>query len=189
MLEYTSRIQGGNICMVLCCLTYLVWWAIAFHPMKAFPKTPKFLLFFVTLILGMTGLYLLISGIIGIPIEKKGISNLTIAILGCISYGCMLFFTSHFLHRQVTSELLLIMIWTVLELWLWNSLYRGEVLGITLSLVYAVVIVFAAMISLACYLQYYKLEPIKAFYDGMIPLVLFGAVMIVQTIIIRANVT
>ena len=72
---------------------------------------------------------------------------------------------------------------------MWNSLYRGEVLGITLSLVYAVVIVFAAMISLACYLQYYKLEPIKAFYDGMIPLVLFGAVMIVQTIIIRANVT
>ena len=29
-----------------------------------------------------------------------------------------------------------------------------------------------------CYLKFYDLEPMKAFYDGMVPLILFAVVML-----------
>ena len=36
----------------------------------------------------------------------------------------------------------------------------------------------AAAASMICYLKYYDLAPMPAFYDGMVPLILFAAVMI-----------
>ena len=41
----------------------------------------------------------------------------------------------------------------------------------------ALIVVAAAALGMICYLKYYELEPMTAFYDGMVPLILFAVVM------------
>ena len=49
---------------------------------------------------------------------------------------------------------------------------RGAFVVLTL------IVLAAALVSMLCYLKYYDLEPMKAFYDGMVPLILFAVVML-----------
>ncbi len=52
-----------------------------------------------------------------------------IPVIGIISYILLLVITSKLLHRQVTSELFIIVGWTVLELCFVNAMYRCSVAG------------------------------------------------------------
>ena len=60
---------SGSVWLILCCCSYLVWWAVAFHPRKAFPFGLKLALFLVTLGLGIAGVCLTIGAIASVPGE------------------------------------------------------------------------------------------------------------------------
>ena len=84
--------------------------------------------------------------------------------------------------RQVTTELFLIVGWAVLELCAVNVLYGMGQFQLTGAVVFAVIIAAAALISLICYIFYYKLGQTAGYIDGMIPLILAAVVMSVITI-------
>ena len=99
-------------------------------------------------------------------------------------YFVLLFLTGILLHRQVTSELLIITGWAVLELCLVNFLYGAGrfPLGITVFLL--VLIILAAIASMICYLLYYNLPAYQGYVDGMIPLITVAASMMVVNLIL-----
>lgn len=180
MADYLSRIQLGNLCLVGCCVFYLVWWSITFNPMRKFPMVPKYILFFVTLGFGVAGVILLVYGMGAAPKERGGLSATMLVGYGVVGYFILLLVTNYFLHRQVTTELLLIVGWTVLELCAINCLYRAGAVNMAPAVILGVVVVAAAVVGMVCYLEYYSLEPVTAFYDGMVPLILFAVVMAVE---------
>ena len=182
--DYVNRMQTGNILLVVCCAFYLIWWSITFNPMKSFPMVPKVILFLCTFAAGVGGVLLTLKGMSGMTGAKGHISNIEIVIIGVILYFVLLFLTNHFMHREVTTELALIVGWTVLEICVMNSLYRGDILGTAPVIISIVIILMSAVIGLLCYLAYYNLERVTAFYVGMVPLILFAVVMLYETILI-----
>ena len=182
-----GRIQLGNICLIICCLFYLIWWSITFQPGKVFPMAAKYILFFITLAAGVAGIYFSVFGMSGLAADRGRISNAAICAAGIIAYVVLLILTNLLMHRQVTTELLLITGWSILELCAVNSLYRAGFLGGRAGVCAAVVIIAAAVVAMICYLAYYNLEEQAAFYDGMVPLILFAAVMVFLTILIGVS--
>ena len=79
---------------------------------------------------------------------------------------------------MVTSELLIITAWAVLELCVVNTLYRCENLVSGTAVRLSVWILAAALVSLVCYLLYYRLPYTAGYIDGCIPLVLAIAVIL-----------
>ena len=96
---------------------------------------------------------------------------------GAITYVILLAVTSGLLHRQVTSELLIITAWAVLELSLVSFLYGVGRFLMPVTLGSVILILAAATISMVCYLLYYSLAPYPGFIDGMIPLIAVAVVM------------
>ena len=96
---------------------------------------------------------------------------------GTITYVILLAVTSGLLHRQVTSELLIITAWAVLELSLVSFLYGVGRFSMPVTLGSVILILVAATISMVCYLLYYSLAPYPGFIDGMIPLIAVAVVM------------
>ena len=96
---------------------------------------------------------------------------------GVITYVILLAVTSGLLHRQVTSELLIITAWAVLELSLVSFLYGVGRFSMPVTLGSVILILVAATISMVCYLLYYSLAPYPGFIDGMIPLIAVAVVM------------
>ena len=186
MQEGTQKILYGTLCLIVCCLFYLIWWSITFHPARTFPSAPKSILFACTLAAGLGGIALLLIGIRELPAARGQLSNLTLAVIGIAAYVILLLVSNRLLHRQVTTELLLIVGWTVLELCVLNSLYRAGGPALPAALVYGILTIAAAVIGLLCYLAYYNLEAMRGFYNGMVPLILFAVIMALQLPLIHS---
>lgn len=187
-MEVTADISGlrtGHLLLVLCCVVYLIWWSITFNPMHSFPALPKFILFFGIAAFGLSGGYILIKNMCGLPVVCNAISNTAIVLGGVGMYFILLFLTGHFMHRQVTTELFLIVGWAVLELCVLCSVYRAAALPFLPVLILVVILMIAAVIGMICYLAYYQLPEKVAFFDGMVPLILFGVVMLIEAVVIR----
>ena len=102
-----------------------------------------------------------------------------IPVLGIISYMILLFVSANLFHRQVTSELFIIVGWTVLELCIVGTLYRYGAIGRGNLAAYITGIIIVTVLSMVCYLLYYDLEYVKGYIDGMIPLILTGIMMVI----------
>ena len=172
-----NLLKAGCLALVFCCIFYLIWWSAAFHPTKKYPMRPKVILFLCTLAAGILGVICTLRGILNLPAARPGLSAILIVIIGVIAYFILLYVTNRFLHRQVTTELLLIAGWSVMELCVMNSLYRAAVLDAPSALLWSGIILFTAASALFCYLAYYRLPPEQAFRDGMIPLLSVGFLM------------
>ena len=172
-------LEIGNWLMVVCAAFYLAWWRITFRP-PAPEGTP----------LGSACIILaFITGIAGIVLagismnsgsentERAGIPGIAIVIGGVVTYVVLLAVSSRLFHRQVTSELLIIIVWTVLELCALNSWYQRGKLVFVLTVILAVMVIIVAIASLICYLQYYRVSYEKGYLIGSIPLVLTAAIM------------
>ena len=178
MIEFgtaSGKILAGNLLFAACCIVYLIWWSIAFRPGYSAPMTPKVALFLVTAALGIAGLVMIIRGCV---LAESPVRYIHIMAAGAALYIALLLVTNLLMHRQVTTELLLIVFWICMEICAVAAL-RGEgVFGGAAFVVLCVIVVVAAAIGMICYLKYYDLEPMPAFYDGMVPLILFAVVMI-----------
>lgn len=163
--------------MIFCCIIYLIWWMFAFNPTKNFSSVPKIILFILTLFVGLLGIMFLVVGINKLPCIRENIHNLSIVAIGAVLYVVLLFVTNKIFHRQVTTELILIVGWAILQFCVINSVYKANEMNFPFSIIMIIFVFLAIIISLVCYLQYYKLKAIQAFYVGMIPLALFSIVM------------
>lgn len=174
----------GNIVLIGCCIVYLLWWSIAFNPMRSYPIGPKVLMFIVIVLLAIVGLYFIIGSMLDMDYSVSGISNFYIIIAGVLSYVVLFLLTYFLMHRQVTTELALIVGWTVLELCLVNSIYRVGSINSTLLIILSIVIVIGAVIGMVCYSMYYSLYKTTAFYCGMVPLIVCAIIMALIDVIV-----
>ncbi len=180
-----AKITIGNTLMILCSLFYLLWWTIAFKPGTAAGGKLTALL--------LLGAFL--SGVAGIAVTCTGIQSananaarslyppFALLIGGAAAYFLLLVLTRVLFKRQVTTELILIVGWAVLELSVVNTFYGSGKNAPGISVFESALIILAAILSLVCYVLYYRLPARAGWIDGMLPLVLAGVVMTVVTII------
>ena len=175
MQTVQGKIFAGNLLFAACCVTYLIWWSIAFRPGFTAPMAAKGALFLLTAVLGVMGLSQIIAGC---SRSDGGMRYIAIMAAGAAVYLILLVLTNVLMQRQVTTELMLIVFWACMEICACNALYAAGSFSAKAFIVIAVIVLIAAAAGMICYLKYYELKPMTAFYDGMIPLILFALVMI-----------
>lgn len=177
--EVPEMLFFGNLSFTLCCVFYLIWWSVAFRPDTPAPKTLSALLFTLTVIFGLVGLCLIIGGMNSADTDKRLFPVYAVVAAGIIVYILLLALTSSLLHRQITTELILIVGWGMLALCEINTFYGTGRLGFPAAVVICVVVAAVMLASLICYIAYYNLEAHKAYIDGMLPLIMTGTMMAV----------
>ncbi len=176
--------------MTLCAVLYLSWWIIFFRP-----DAPN-----VTGILYYVGVACIVcaalAGIAGAVMIGVGTSQSSVAglspsgwwfALGAVMlYILLAFATSRLMGRPITTELLLFVVWTAVEIACIVTLGSADAFSRTTTLVLVIVValVFAGM--LVTYLLYYHLAPLPSFIDGAIPLAVVGMFSIAMMICINS---
>ena len=171
----SGKILAGNLLFAACCCVYLIWWSVAFRPGYTAAMSIKVSLFIVTAILGVAGLVMIIQGCAA---AHSPVRYLLIIGVGAAVYIIMLLLTNFLMHRQVTTELMLIVFWVCMEICACGALCGEGAFGSKAFALLIMIVVAASAAGMICYLKYYDLEPMTAFYDGMVPLILFALVMI-----------
>lgn len=170
-------ILTGQVILVFCCISYLAFWTMGYRPGTD-----------VNRIGGLTGVLLAVTavlGISGIAVTVTAFWKLTgkppvhmgwICLVGVIIYIFLLFLTGKILGRPVTTELFLINGWLVLELCVIDAAAgAGRPVG---HIILAIIIVAVLWtVSMVLYMLYYNMEPVRAFYAAMVPLIAIGAGM------------
>ena len=108
-----KTIITGQILLILCCTVYLIWWYRGFRPgiyvSRAGGVNGGLLL--ITMVLGFAGVVFSLM-----PVEKIReplVSQVMIVICGIAAYFILLVVTKVFFNRVVTTELFLIVGWTM----------------------------------------------------------------------------
>ena len=185
--ETSKQIITGNIFLVICCIFYLIWWIIAFKPEGAIKGMKSGWLLLPAIVFGLTSIAILIRSF-RIPDGVTSLfQNLMVVIIGAVVYVAFLVITGFFLHRVVTTELLLIVGWVVLAVCEINILYAYEIIGRAAAWSLITVTLMAGAVSMICYMRYYALDARKGWICGMIPLILVMAVMLILTAIAAFN--
>ena len=166
------RIISGQILLIICFLFYLVWWHRGFRPGTSVNRIRGLngVLLALTMVFGISGISISILGGNGAD-EALKINPATILISGVGTYFVLLIVTRFICHRIVTSELLLIVAWTMLELWAIVELNGGASLSDVRFTILAVGLAAAFLVRIVLYVAYYRMEEMKAFYTAMIPLI------------------
>ena len=147
----------GQILLIVCFTFYLVWWYRGFRPGVSVSRVKGMngLLLLITAVAGLAGLAMSLIG------AAPGVTNPVFFFLGgLVGYILLLLVTRFLFNRIVTSELLLIVVWTVLEL------YVAGRSPLSIGIIAA-----AFLVSIVCYIAYYRMEEMKAFYTAMVPLI------------------
>jgi hypothetical protein len=171
-------IYFGNNLLIICVVFYLIWWIVAFRPNAVPDNLRNGILLGIAVVSGFVGIIMMIKGLRSIPGGGELFSSRLVIWGGIGLYIVLLLITSMLLKRQVTTELLLIVAWAMLEIIVVNTMFGCGDIGTGIAVAVIIIIAVAAVISLACYLLYYTLEGRAAYVDGMIPLVITGLVMI-----------
>lgn len=129
---------------------------------------------------GLAAVYLVLRGIgsapAKIPLYSPLLPGRYLLIGGIAAYLLLFVITLLLLRRPVTSELFLIIGWAILALAEINVFYgTGRFLDHTAA-IFIAVIAAAAIISLICYVLYYRLDSRAGYLDGMVPLLLAAVV-------------
>lgn len=164
------RILLGQILLIICFIFYLIWWYRGFRPGVA-PATRvqgiNGLLLALTVLFGVAGIaFSLMPG----SVATLRIDPTLILTVGVGSYVILLLLTRFIFHRTVTSELLLIVAWTMLEVWVIDWLNGAAALSDDSFSIMLAVIAVAFFSSMVLYVAYYRMEEMKAFYTAMVPL-------------------
>jgi hypothetical protein len=167
---------AGNLLLLFCMVFYLVWWIVTFRPNSGGGLMGAFsiLAAFVT---GITAIVLLSNGINLISQDSVRGLPIRFILLGAAAvFVVMLLVTSVGFHRMVTSELMIIHAWVALELSAAVVLYGAGHFGIGRAAVLAVLLGVSFIVSMICYVLYYRLGEAASYRVGMVPL-LMGAVV------------
>ena len=174
-----KQIFTGNILFVVCCAFYLAWWLLAFNPSGAFNDIKTGWLLVPASIAGLLGVVLIIRGILAEKPASQLLNGGYILWGGIAVYFVLLIVTIVLFKRPVTTELILIVGWAMLALAEINTLFGIGLFSHRVSLGFVLLICTAFVISLICYIIYYRLDSRAGYIDGMIPLLLSGLTMLV----------
>ena len=124
-----KRVIAGQILLIICCCFYLIWWYRGYRPgtdvSRAFGVNG--ILLMITAALGMAGLML---SLMPVKYEKSPrITGMVIIVVGIIAYFLLMFVTKVLFDRIVTTELFLIVGWTMLETTVISRVEAAEVLS------------------------------------------------------------
>lgn len=185
MIMLTSTMKNlimGNLMLIICCGFYLAWWIIAFKPAGAVKGMSSGWLLLPAAVAGIGAIFVLINGFHKAEAERSLVSGVLLLAIGVIAYVALLVITYLFMHRMVTTELLLIVGWCILALSEVNVLYGIDIFALSGTISWFVVIIVSAAVSMVCYILYYGLDAVKGYIDGMIPLLIIAAVMVALTV-------
>ena len=172
-----KTIITGQILLILCCIVYLIWWYRGFRPGIYVSRAGGVngVLLLITMILGFSGVVfsLMLVEKIREPLVSQGMT----VICGIAAYFILLVVTKVFFNRIVTTELFLIVGWTMLETIVADRLYAIGSLGSNRFLAIIVIIAAAFLIGIVLYVAYYRMEEMRAFYAAMVPLVVDAIAM------------
>ena len=172
-----KTIITGQILLILCCIVYLIWWYRGFRPGIHVSRAGGVngVLLLITMVLGFAGVVFSLM-----PVEKIReplVSQVIIVVCGIAAYFILLVVTKVLFNRVVTTELFLIVGWTMLETVVADRLYAiGSLGGKSFSAI-IVIIAAAFLIGIVLYVAYYRMEEMRAFYAAMVPLVVDAIAM------------
>ncbi|MDO4797870.1 MAG: hypothetical protein Q4A01_07610 [Coriobacteriales bacterium] len=177
-----ESIRAGNIKLVLCFVLYLAWWIVGFNPKYPIRGIKSGWLLIPAAILGVLALPQIWRGLVfaGGPVP-----GIVLVIGGVAGYVVLLLITGVLLKRPVTTELLIIVLWTTVMLLELNTLVAIGSIPWELGWVLVVLCMACAIGSLVCYQLFYGLESTAAFVDGMVPLLLACAMTGLITVFAR----
>ena len=173
-----KHIITGQVLLIMCCMVYTIWWYRGFRPGKHVSRVGGIngVLLMVTAVLGIAGIiFSLIPedrnlGDRSIQIPKK-MSIMHIIFAGIVGYLVLVLITRYFFKRVVTTELILIVGWMMLEVAVTNRLNAEGFLPDNRFFGMCIVLAIAFVISIVLYVMYYRMDDTKAFYSAMIPLI------------------
>jgi hypothetical protein len=168
----------GNLLLLFCSLFYLIWWIVSFRPNSSGGAIGVFFII-AALIAGVVAITLMSTGIISLSFISKGLPVRLILIGGAVLFVVLLLVTNIAFHRIVTSELIIIHIWAVLELSAVAVLYGTGRFGFGRAAALGALVGIATVVGLICYVLYYRLDGMSSYWDGMVPLITNSFVMAV----------
>ena len=167
----------GNVLFIVCCAFYLAWWLIAFKPSSAVNGMKTGWLLIPASISGLAGVILNVQTILAENPAKHLLPGRFLLWGGIVVYLILLAITVLLLKRPVTSELFLIVGWGMLALAEINALFGTGLFSHKLSGAFLLIISAVVVISLVCYILYYRLDERSGYIAGMIPLLLSALTM------------
>ena len=179
-----KRLLAGQALLVLCCIFYSLWWYRGFRPRTNVNRIGGVngILLLVTMALGIGGVALSLLPIPAVKQAKAGAPAIVMA--GIIAYVAALLITKLCFKRIVTTELMLIIGWAVLEMVVICRLEAAGFLGGGRFACMCIVIAAAVMVSLILYVAYYRMEEMKAFFAAMVPLATEAAAMVILIVMV-----
>ena len=182
-----TKVIAGQVLLVICCVFYLIWWYRGFRPGVNVSRIggTNGVLLLVTAAFGIAGLVMSLT-----PVPEdlpRKVSSGYIIVGGVIAYLGLLLLTRYVFHRIVTTELFLIVGWTMLEIVVITKLNAAGGLSDGRFCFMCCVFAIAFVISMVLYVAYYRMEEMKAFYAAMVPLVTEAVSMIVLIITVMAG--
>ncbi len=179
----------GNLLLVGCCAFYLLWWIIAFRPVGAVRGMKSGWLLIPAFLLGLAAVVMILQGAGGAERVRSFFSARAVLLTAVAVYVVLLLMTRLTFHRQVTTELFLIVGWTALVFWEGNALYGAGVVTRNGALGLFAAALLAAAVSMVCYVLYYSLNARAGYWDGMVPLVLAAVYMaaLAVLLVVRAR--
>lgn len=111
-----KRIFQSNLLLILCCVFYLVWWLLAFKPTGSIRGMKTGWLLIPAFAAGLAAIILAIKGIQSATTGATLFPNRLLLWSGIASYFILLAVTRLLWKRPVTTELFLIVGWTILAL-------------------------------------------------------------------------
>lgn len=185
-----SLVITGQVFLIICVVFYLIWWSISYQPGQSVNRIAgvRGVLLLTTVLCGLAGIVLSIVGVNGLPIKIDAglkMNGIVILIGGAASYFLLLAVTYAVFYRPVTTELVLIVGWSMLELAVVNAMNGADILSDTRFDIMIVVIIAAFLISIVLYVLYYRMEAWKAFYAAMVPLITDGIGMLILLLLLR----
>ena len=165
------RILTGQTLLIICCVFYMIWWYRCYRPEESVNRIggANGILLLGTAVLGVVGVVLSLTKVPLITTPKIG--EIWILVVGIAAYVLLLLMTRFVFHRIVTTELILIVGWTMLEIAVICNLNAAGGLSESGFTIMCTVIAVAFIISIILYVAYYRMEEMKAFYTAMVPLV------------------
>jgi len=176
------QIFAGNLLLFICSIFYLVWWVVCFGPNasgKAAGGSTGVVYLTGAFISGIAAIVLMSGGINTLSKDAKSVPVWLILLCGIVLFAVMLLVTTAFYHRPVTSELIIIHIWAVLQLCAIAVLYGTGRFGLGRTVLLLTLTGIAFVAGVICYVLYYRLEGKAGYWDGMAPLLIDASVMAV----------
>ncbi|HWQ80512.1 MAG TPA: hypothetical protein VN381_16915 [Anaerovoracaceae bacterium] len=161
---------AGNLLLLFCFLFYLVWWGVTFRPNSSGGPVGA-LSILAAFITGTAAIVLMCGGINSLSQVSKGLPVRLILLGVAVLFFALLLVTSILFHRIVTSELMIIHLWIALELSAIAVLYGTGNLGPGRAAILAALVLIAFVVSMICYVLYYRLSGMAGYYAGMVPLI------------------